>query len=194
MTTVAAKVLAASGIDFSGNGEFDDFGGGVLQSGWTSQEFTVVNQAANRMYVYDGTGFQLDSTQNPTDVNGVPFPRSMCSRSIRRRSALFDFTGQIDASAWYHAIVARNAGNQNAIEALTSEWSFSVHRGRRIRFLVAGDLNDGFKVSGGNDLFDGQGGFDRVNYEVWDGADQRRLAAGTVTKYTDSSKTHCRQH
>ncbi len=187
--TATAQVLTADGIDFSGNTEFAAMGGGTLQSGWTSTEFMVVNQAANRKYVYDGTGFQLNSAQNPTDVQLGTISAIHAFTLDATPVALFDFTGNIDATAWYHAVVATNAGEQNAGDELTSGWTFAFVGGAGSDSWAAGNLNDFFKSSGGNDLFDGQGGYDRVRYANWAAPIDVQLAAGTVTKYTDSSKT-----
>jgi VCBS repeat-containing protein len=185
--TVSAKVLAAGGFD--SDTEFNEMGGGALQAGWTSTEFTVVNQDANRRYVYDGTGFQLDSIQNPTDVQSGTISAIHVFTLDATPQALFDFTGIIDAAAWYDAVVASNGGDQNAGETLTSEWTFSFTGGAGSDTWFAGDLNDFFKSSGGNDVLDGQGGYDRVNYGAQTAPIDVALAAGTVTKYTDSTKT-----
>ena len=179
-------MLTAAGFD--SDTEFNEMGGGVLQAGWTSNEFIVVNQAENRKDVYDGVGFQLDNAVNPTDVLSGTISAIHVFTLDTTPQALFDFTGQIDAAAWYHAVVASNSGNQNASEALTSVWTFAFIGGAGSDQWSGGDLNDFNKSSGGNDVFDGQGGYDRVNYGLQTAPIDVALGAGTVTKYTDSTK------
>ena len=73
---------------------------------------------------------------------------------------------------------------------LTSGWSFNFVGGAGSDVgSVAGDLNDFFQSSGGSDFFDGQFGFDRVIYTRAPGPINVQLADGTVTKYTDATKT-----
>ena len=87
-------------------------------------------------------------------------------------------------------MVAAAAGDQSKIDTLTAGWSFNSVGGAGSDALGGGgDSNDFFQSSGGNDFFDGQFGFDRANYTNAPGAINVQLADGTVTKYTNASKT-----
>ncbi len=75
------------------------------------------------------------------------------------------------------------------MDALTNGWSFNFVGGAAPDAWNGGDFSDYFQSSGGNDFFDGQFGYDRANYTNAPGAINVQLADGTVTKYTDASKT-----
>ena len=147
---------------------------------------TIINTAANLKFVFEGVGLTLTATPAQPTSPAAPLPRSMSSRSTER-CALFDITGSVDAATWYDAIVAAAAGNNSLIETLTSGWSFNFVGGAGPDAWSAGDLNDFFRSSGGNDLFDGQFGYDRANYTHAPGAINVQLADGTVTKFTDGT-------
>ena len=71
------------------------------------------------------------------------------------------------------------------IEALTRDWAFAFTGNAEANSWNAGDGNDFFRSSGGDDLFDGQFGNDRANYTHAIGAVDVQLASGIVTKHTN---------
>src|SRR5262249_23572947 len=73
--------------------------------------------------------------------------------------------------------------------ALSTLWDISFVGVAGNDSIASNESNDFFNASGGNDLFIGGFGFDRANYTSLSGPIAVQLAAGTVTKYTDTTKT-----
>ena len=163
-------------------------GAGQLQPTLTpATQITIINAAANRKFVFDGVGLTLDNNSNPTAITGGTITAIHAFTNDLTPVALFDLTGNLDAVAWYDAIVADAAGNQSSINTLTSGWSFNFVGGAWSDTWNGSDVNDYFQSSGGNDFFDGQLGYDRANYTHSSGPINVQLADGTVTKSADGS-------
>ena len=139
-------------------------------------------------FVFEGTNLALDNNLNPTDVVGGAITTIHVFTNDPTPVALFDLIGRVNAATWYDAVVADAAGNQSLFNALTSGWSISFFGAAGADLFGADDTNDYFKVSGGNDMFNGGSGFDRANYTVSFGPIDVQLASGIVTKYADSTK------
>ena len=184
VATISIVVRTPSGMNFQNEDTIAALGAGVLQSGNTSTAFTLVNIAANRDFVFEGTGFQW--------TNGVLTAGTILAiheLTHDTQSLLVDFTGHIDAPSFYSAAVAQASGDDSVFNALTSQWVILfVGNGGNDAF-ASNDANDFFKASGGNDLFIGGFGFDRANYASLSGPIAVQLAAGIVTKYADTTKT-----
>ena len=184
VATISIVVRTPSGMNFQNEDTIAALGAGVLQSGNTSTAFTLVNIAANRDFVFEGTGFQW--------TNGVLTAGTILAiheLTHDTQSLLVDFTGHIDAPSFYSAAVAQASGDDSVFNALTSQWVIHfVGNGGNDAF-ASNDANDFFKASGGNDLFIGGFGFDRANYASLSGPIAVQLAAGIVTKYADTTKT-----
>ena len=152
--TVTINVLTANGIDFQNGDPIKAMGAGTLQSEATTTPptITIVNTSANLKFVFEGTGLTLDDATTPTDVTAGTITAIHAFTNDPTPVALFDITGSIDAATWYDAIVAAAAGNNSLIQTLTSGWSFSFTGGAGSDAWSAGDLNDFFHSSGGNDF------------------------------------------
>ena len=182
--TISIIVRTPSGMNFQNEDTIAALGAGVLQPGNTSTAFTLVNIAANRDFVFEGTGFQWT---NGVLTAGTIFVIHELTHDTQ--SLLVDFTGHIDAPSFYSAAVAQASGDDSIFNALTSQWAINfVGNGGNDAF-ASNDANDFFKASGGNDLFIGGFGFDRANYASLSGPIAVQLAAGIVTKYADTTKT-----
>ena len=146
--------------------------------------FTLVNLAANRDFVFQGTGFIW--TGNILTAGTISVIHELAHDT---QTPLVDFTGHIDAPSFYAAAVAQAAGNPSIFDALTSQWIINFVGGGGNDAFGSNDANDFFKVSGGSDVFDGGFGYDRANYTNATGPIAVQLANGIVTKYTDPTKT-----
>ena len=189
--SVIIDVLTANGFDFQNNDPIAPMGSGQIQPTLTltPPQITIINAAANLKFVFEGTNLALDNNLNPTDVVGGTITTIHVFTNDPTPVALFDLIGRVNAATWYDAVVADAAGNQSLFNALTSGWSISFFGAAGADSFGADDTNDYFHSSGGNDRFDGGFGFDRVNYTHADGAIDAFLAAGTVTKYADATRT-----
>ena len=182
--TISIVVRTPSGMNFQNEDTIAALGAGVLQPGNTSTAFTLVNIAANRDFVFDGTGFQWT---NGVLTAGTIFVIHELTHDTQ--SPLVDFSGHIDALSFYSAAVAQASGDDSIFDALTSQWVINFVGAAGNDAFGSNNANDFFKASGGNDLFDGGFGFDRANYASLSGPIAAQLAAGIVTKYTDVTKT-----
>ena len=174
--TVTFNVLTAAGFDFQQGKSITEMGAGAIQSspGPTSTQFTIVS--SNYKYVLDGTNFIFIGT---TDVTGGII--TAIHVFALDDTPLFDMTGRIDAATWYDAVVAAAAGNNDQIDTLTNGWSFNFIGGIGPDRGIAGDSNDFFQNSAGDDFYDGQFGYDRVNFSHATGPINVQLASGSVT-------------
>ena len=171
-------------MNFQNEDTIAALGAGVLQPGNTSTAFTLVNIAANRDFVFEGTGFQWT---NGVLTAGTIFAIHELTHDTQ--SPLVDFTGHIDAPSFYSAAVAQASGDDSVFNALTSQWVILFVGSGGNDAFASNDANDFFRASGGNDLFIGGFGFDRANYASLSGPIAVQLAAGIVTKYADTTKT-----
>ena len=181
--TMSIVVRTPSGMNFQNEDTIAALGAGVLQPGNTSTAFTLVNIAANRDFVFEGTGFQWT---NGVLTAGTIF---VIHELTDTQAPLADFTGHIDAPSFYAAAVAQASGDDSVFNALTSQWAINFVGSGGNDAFASNDANDFFRASGGNDLFIGGFGFDRANYASASGPIAVQLAAGIVTKYADTTKT-----
>ena len=125
--TVTINVLTANGVDFQNGDPIKAMGiAGQLQPTTTpATQITIINTAANLKFVFEGVGLTLDNNSNPTDITGGTITAIHAFTNDSTPVALFDLTGNLDAVAWYDAIVAAAAGNHSLIDTLTSGWSFN---------------------------------------------------------------------
>ena len=174
--TVTFNVLTAAGFDFQQGKSITEMGAGAIQSnpGQTSTQFTIVS--SNYKYVLDGTNFIFIGT---TDVTGGII--TAIHVFALDDTPLFDMTGRIDAATWYDAVVAAAAGNNDQIDTLTNGWSFNFIGGIGPDRGIAGNSNDFFQNTAGDDFYDGQFGYDRVNFSHATGPINVQLASGSVT-------------
>ena len=154
--TIRVAVQSADGFNFNDGEPIEKMGAGTIQVGATATQYMIVNVAANLKFVFEGVGFTFAGGSSPTDVTGGIINSIHVFRNSDN-AALFDFIGNIGAAAWHDAVVAAAGGDNSLIEALSRDWTFAFagNIGSDIGD-IAGDGNDFFRVSGGNDLLDGQ--------------------------------------
>ena len=181
--TVSIVVKTANGMNFQNEDTISALGAGVLQPGGTATTFTLVNVAANRDFVFQGTGFIW--TGNILTAGTISVIHELAHDT---QTPLVDFTGHIDAPSFYAAAVAQAAGNPSIFDALTSQWIMNFVGGGGNDAFGSNDANDFFKVSGGSDVFDGGFGFDRANYTNATGPIAVQLAVGTVDKRCNAQR------
>ena len=154
----------------------------VLQPGNTSTAFTLVNIAANRDFVFEGTGFQ--------STNGVLTAGTIFAiHELTEHNRYWLILPVTSTLPVYSAAMAQASGDGSVFNALTSQWVIHFVGSGGNDAFASNDANDFFRASGGNDLFIGGFGFDRANYASLSGPIAVQLAAGIVTKYTDTTKT-----
>jgi hypothetical protein len=158
-------------------------GAGVIQVPVSDTSFSIFNDAADRMFVFEGTDFAFDSDENPTDVIGGTITAIHISADdgVTDPAPLFDITGSLSAASWYDAVVALAAGDNSLIEGLIADGTFAFVGNDGPDSWAATDGNDFFVSSGGDDLFDGQFGRDRAIYTHATGPISVELADGIVT-------------
>ena len=181
--TVSIVVKTANGMNFQNEDTISALGAGVLQPGGTATTFTLVNVAANRDFVFQGTGFVW--TGNILTAGTISVIHELAHDT---QTPLVDFTGHIDAPSFYAAAVAQAAGNPSIFDALTSQWIMNFVGGGGNDAFGSNDANDFFKVSGGSDVFDGGFGYDRANYTNATGPIAVQLAVGTVDKRCNAQR------
>ena len=181
--TVSIVVKTANGMNFQNEDTISALGAGVLQPGGTATTFTLVNVAANRDFVFQGTGFIW--TGNILTAGTISVIHELAHDT---QTPLVDFTGHIDAPSFYAAAVAQAAGNPSIFDALTSQWIMNFVGGGGNDAFGSNDANDFFKVSGGSDVFDGGFGYDRANYTNATGPIAVQLAVGTVDKRCNAQR------
>ena len=115
--TVSILVKTPNGMNFQNEDTIAEIGAGVLQPGNTSSTFTLVNTAANRDFVFEGTGFAW--TGNVLTA-GTIFAIHELTHDTQL--PLVDFTGHIDAPSFYSAAVAQAAGDKTLFDALYGFW------------------------------------------------------------------------
>ena len=145
----------------------------------------IVNAAANRDFVFQGSGFTYGASGVLTGIISA-FQETTYNLP---QTPLIDFTGNVQASPFYADALLDAAGNHQPFSDLTSSWSivFTGNAGNDV--FGSGDGNDAFKVSGGNDFFDGGSGIDRANYTHAPGPVDVDLGLGAVTKWADANRT-----
>ena len=186
---VAINVVTTNGIDFQSDNPIIAIGSGAVQPGSASPSttFTIVNLAANRDFVFQGTQFSYDAANGNALTAGTILAFQELTHDTQ--TPLVDFSGHIKATDFYNASVQQSDGVPNAFDALSSQWMILFTGGGGNDAFGAGDANDAFKASGGNDFFDGQFGLDRAIYTAAVDPIDVALAAGVVTKYADTTKT-----
>jgi len=185
------KVLTPAGYDFQASDPIALMGRGQIQptATLTPPSITIINSLANLRFVFEGTNFVVDNNLNPTDIISGTITTIHVFAINPTPAPLYDIVANINAAPWYDAVVAAGAGNQTLFDALTNGWSLSFFGAAGVDAFGAGDNNDYFHSSGSNDNFDGGFSFDRANYTSANGAIDAFLAAGTVIKYADGSRT-----
>jgi Ca2+-binding RTX toxin-like protein len=179
-------VLTADGLNFEGSHQIETMGSGTIvpDAQHPQTAFVVVNEAADRDFIFTGSGFRydlvtgaltagtitsiLEQTHNPHIPGNTVLP-----------IAKFDLN--VPAADWMKAVIATANGDQSLIEALTKPWTFNFIGGGGPDAFNSGDQNDVFTGGAGNDAFDGQFGYDRAYYGNATGPINVQLAAGTVT-------------
>ena len=123
--TVTINVLTANWVDFQNGDPIAAMGAGQLQPtrdpGDANYDYQHRSESTN--IVFDGVGLTLDNDFNPTAITGGTITAIHAFTNDLTPVALFDLTGNLDAVAWYDAIVADAAGDNSLINSLTSGWS-----------------------------------------------------------------------
>jgi RTX calcium-binding nonapeptide repeat (4 copies) len=143
-----------------------------------STQFTIINTAADREFVINGTGF----TYGPNNVPTGGIITSINEQEYSTHAPLADFTGlSVGADVWYSVLVAYAAGDQGPFNTLTASWAFIFNDSSGPDVLVGGQQNDRLIATGGDDTLDGEFGRDLADYSSATGPINVELAAGTVT-------------
>lgn len=150
--TVTITVLTPDGMDFAAHNSLREMGAGTIQSGGSSMSFTILDSAADREFVIDGSNF----TYADGAVTGGTIT-SFHEFKADGTTALADFTGlSVNAATWMSAVQQEANGDNTAIEALTSAFAYN---------FIGGPGPDSFGAAGqadtltgtGRDFFDGGG-------------------------------------
>ena len=171
--TLTIQVLTPGGLDLDEADTPDLIAAGEIQGGWTSSQFTIVNAAADRKFVFAGTGFALDHPAAPTDILGGTI--ASFRETTVAGNPIADYLGlNVSAAALYDAVLAQAAGDPTAFEALTGGWA--IHGiGSAGSDAIGGDQQqDSFAASGGADFYDGGEELDRGQLPHPDRGDRRR--------------------
>jgi hypothetical protein len=169
-------VLTADGFDFNQDNTIATMGAGQIASGYSATTFTIVNTAANRDFIVTGTGFDV-SGSTPVDTGTIT---SIVEVTHDTQTPVARLDLNVSAPLWYAAVVADALGNHSLIETLTGSWTFNFIGGAGNDGYSAGSFNDYFTGRAGDDLLEGDFGYDRANYGAATGAINVQLAAGTV--------------
>jgi VCBS repeat-containing protein len=184
--TVTIAVKTAAGMDFETDNTIEAIGSGDVQPDGADQttKFTIVNAAMNRQFNFQGAGFGYGAGN--ALIAGTIF--AFQELAFDTQTLLAEFTGSVSAQQFYDAAVAE-VGTPGAFEAFSSQWRYAFHGGDGNDAFGSSDAQDGFRSSGGSDLFDGGFDYDRANYTSAPGPIDVLLADGTVTKWTDVTKS-----
>lgn len=179
-------VLTTGGYDFNQDNPVSAIGSSTILPGYSATTFTLVNVAANREFIFSGTGFDYTGL-----FSGV-FPTTGTITSIQElthdtHTPLVSFGVHVDANDWIQATQAAAAGDQSLIEALTSQWTFNFIGNVGADGFAAGDVNDIFTGRAGNDTLEGEFGYDRVNYGGNAGPIGVLLADGEVHEFSSGA-------
>ena len=168
-------VLTSGGYDFDQDNPIGAMGTGTLDLATLSPtSFTISTDT--RVFTFTGTGLTYDADTHQLTGGTIT---SILETSNGAPVALFNIT--VPAADWYNAVVAYAAGDHSQIEAIASHWNFLIGGNAGADHFGAGDLNDVFIVSPGDDVFEGQFGYDRANYTNASGPIDVQLASGIVT-------------
>ncbi|MDP3209579.1 MAG: cadherin-like domain-containing protein, partial [Rhodoglobus sp.] len=126
-------------------------GSGVVVPDATDPDhfFRIVNEAANRDFVFTGNGLFYNPDTQSFNPGGTIV--SILEVTHDTQEQLASFTLNVPADQWYNAVVARAGGDQSPIESLVSQWTFSFIGNAGADSFGAADLNDVFTGNGGND-------------------------------------------
>ena len=116
------SVLTTSDYNFDQDNPIGAMGSAPV-SGGTSTTFTVANAAANRDFIFSGSGFTYD-------LATMPSPRGTITSILETtddasHTPLASFALNVAAADWMNAVVAQANGDQSLIEALVSPWTFN---------------------------------------------------------------------
>jgi Ca2+-binding RTX toxin-like protein len=167
-----------AGYDFNQDDPAGKMGSGTIAPGYSDTTFTIVNAAANRDFIFVGTGFNTDGSAHPYSSGTIT---SILETTDDTHTPLALLELNVAAAIWYSAVVAKANGDQSQLEALTHSWVMNFVGDAGADAFNSSDNNDLFTGNGGNDTFDGQFGYDRAAYGHATGPIDVELAAGTVT-------------
>ena len=167
-----------AGYDFNQDDPAGKMGSGTIAPGYSDTTFTIVNAAANRDFIFVGTGFNTDASAHPYSSGTIT---SILETTDDTHTPLALLELNVAAAIWYSAVVAKANGDQSQLEALTHSWVMNFVGDAGADAFNSGDNNDLFTGNGGNDTFDGSFGYDRAAYGHATGPIDVELAAGTVT-------------
>ncbi len=167
-----------AGYDFNQDDPAGKMGSGTIAPGYSDTTFTIVNAAANRDFIFVGTGFNTDGSAHPYSSGTIT---SILETTDDTHTPLALLELNVAAAIWYSAVVAKANGDQSQLEALTHSWVMNFVGDAGADAFDSGDNNDLFIGNGGNDTFTGKFGYDRAGYGDATGPIDVELAAGTVT-------------
>ena len=174
-------VLTTAGMNFETDNPLQQMGSAdIVQPDGVSPstQYTIINTAANREFVINGTGF----TYGPSNVPTGGIITSVNEFVHSTHFPVADFAGlNVGADAWYSALVAYAAGDQGPFNTLTGSWAYILNGNSGPDLLKGGQQNDRLIGAGGNDILDGRFGRDTADYSSATGPINVVLAAGTVT-------------
>jgi VCBS repeat-containing protein len=176
VTIVDAQITVqtAGGYDFDQDNPIAAMGlGNIDPTSKMSQSFHIVNASADREFIIVGA-FNYDGAVPAGTITSIQEVIHSTQASLAR----FDL--DVDATAWLNAATAYSNGNHGPMEAMTGSWTFNFIGSTGSDGYTAGSFNDLFTGRGGNDLLDGDFGYDRASYGAATGAINVQLAAGTV--------------
>jgi Ca2+-binding RTX toxin-like protein len=167
-----------AGYDFNQDDPAGKMGSGTIAPGYSDSTFTIVNAAANREFIFVGTGFNTDGSAHPYSSGTIT---SILEKTYDTQTPLALLELNVAAATWYSAVVAKANGDQSQLEALTHSWVMNFVGDAGADAFDSGNANDLFTGNGGNDTFIGEFGYDRAAYGHATGPIDVELAAGTVT-------------
>lgn len=144
----------------------------------TPDTFTISNAGANRDFIFAGE-FAADPDGREIAFGTIASIREVTHDDSHTPIATFDLS--VPVNDWYNAAVAAANGDRSQIEALTSQWTFNFIGHAGPDGFGAANVNDIFTGKDGNDVLEGDFGYDRANYGDATGPIDVQLAAGIVT-------------
>ena len=173
-------VLTQTGFDFESENPIAAMGAGTVvpDAQHPDTAFKIVNVSANRDFIFSGTGFEYDPLTHALIAGTIT--SILETTDDASHTPLASFALDISAVDWLNAAIAKANGDSSLIEAVTKPWSINFIGGGGPDSFDSAHANDIFTGGAGDDVFNGEDGYDRASYTHASGPIDVQLAAGIV--------------